>query len=296
MIALAAGDNPLNHVVQHTALKVGEGIWTFPILSNHIVMQLIAAGLLVYFVPKFVRMRAGDDEIGRLVPRGWGNAIEGICTMLREQIFRPNLGSYTDAFAPYLWSAFFFVLTCNLLGMLPLGDWFFFVPEHQLGGTSTGNIWVTSALAVSTLFMCVFNGLRLHGLNYIKHFFIGPPGLNVVIAILEFAGLLFKTMALAVRLFANMVAGHVLLAVLLSFVGGAIGVMGWMAGGLVGVAVMAFMIAINFLEILVAFLQAFIFTVLTAVFIGLAVNIHHDEDHEHEHERGPGEADVAVQH
>ena len=290
MWMLASGDNPLSHVVQHTAVQVGEGFFAFPIISNHIIMQLIAAGLLVYFVPKFVKMRAGDDEIGRLVPRGWGNAIEGICTMLREQIFRPNLGPYTDAFTPYLWSAFFFVLTCNLLGMLPLGDWFFFVPEHQLGGTSTGNIWITAALALSTLFMCFYNGLRYHGFNYVKHFFIGPPGLNVVIAILEFAGLWFKTMALAVRLFANMVAGHVLLAVLLGFVGGAITAMGWMYGGLVGVAVMLFMIAINFLEILVAFLQAFIFTVLTAVFIGLAVNIHHDEEHEHKHEHGEAEA------
>jgi len=289
MSLILAADSPLTHVVQHTAVQVGEGFWSFPIVSNHIIMQLVTAALLVYFLPKFARMRAGSDEIGRLVPRGFGNAIEMICHMLRETIFRPNLGKYTDTFTPYLWSAFFFVWTCNLLGMIPLASWFYFVGGHQIGGTSTGNIWVTGALALSTLFMCVYNGLRYHGLGYVKHFFIGPPGLNVVIAVLEVAGLAFKTMALAVRLFANMIAGHVLLAVLLSFVGGAIGALGWGPGLLVGIAVMAFQVGINFLELLVAFLQAFIFTVLTAVFIGLAVNIDHGE-----HEEEPVGQEVAA--
>lgn len=278
---LAAGD-PLNHVVQHTLVKVGEGVWSFPLVSNHVIMQLVATALLVYFLPKLVRMQAGSDEVGRLVPRGFGNAIEAVCLLLREQIFRPNLGKYTDFFTPYLWSAFFFILTCNLLGMLPLADWFFFVPGHQIGGTSTGNIFVTATLAVTTLVMTVYWGLRVNGMGYIRHFFMGPPGINLLIAFLEVLGLGFKTMALAVRLFANMVAGHVLLAVLLSFVGGSIAALGWGVGLLISIPVIGGLIAINFLEILVAFLQAFIFTVLSAVFIGLAVNIHHDEHHEHE--------------
>ena len=282
MSLLLAAD-PLTHVVQHTLVDLNEGggFWALPIVSNHIIMQLVAAALLVFFLPKLVKMRAGTDEIGRLVPRGFGNAIEMICQMLRETIFRPNLGKYTDTFTPYLWSAFFFVWTCNLLGMIPLGDWFYFVPGHQIGGTSTGNIYITGTLAITTLFMVFYNGLRYHGLNYVKHFFMGPPGLNILIALLELMGLFFKTMALAVRLFANMIAGHVLLAVLLSFVGGAIAALGWGAGVLVGIAVMAFQVGINFLELLVAFLQAFIFTVLTAVFIGLAVNIGHQEHDEH---------------
>ena len=289
-LLLGAEQSPLSHVVQHTAVQIGEGLWSFPIISNHIIMQLVAAGLLVGFFPRFVRKRAGRDAIGRLVPRGFGNLIEWICCFLRDVIFRPNLGKYTDVFAPYLWSAFFFVLTCNLLGMFPLGDWFYFIPGHQIGGTSTGNIWVTGALAFSTLFMCVCNGLRYHGMAYVKHFFMGPPLLNVFIAALEVIGLLAKTFALAMRLFANMVAGHVLLAVLLSFVGGAVVALGWGAGIVVGVLVMAFQVFINGLELLVALLQAFIFTVLTAVFIGLAVNIHHD------HEEEPAAEDAAARH
>jgi len=288
MVLLA--DSPLVHVVQHPVLPPLSlplslpFLQTFTYLSNHTIMQIIAALLLIIFVPRMVRMRAGDDEIGRLLPRGFGKAIEGLCEALRTHVARPALGPYTDRFVPYIWSAFFFVLTCNLLGLIPLADWTRFLPVHALGGTSTGNIMVTAALAVCTLTMIVVNGLRLHGWSYVAHFFMGPPGLNVFIAFLEVVGLLAKTFALAMRLFANMVAGHVLLAVLLSFIG-----MSWNnlgpAGGLaIALPVIIGSVAINFLELFVAFLQAFIFTFLSAMFIGQAVNIHHEQAHEHEQE------------
>jgi F-type H+-transporting ATPase subunit a len=181
---------------------------------------------------------------------------------------------------PFIWSAFFFVLTCNLLGMIPLADWTPFIGGgHVIGGTATANIWVTATLAVSTLFMIVYNGLRLHGFAYIKHFFMGPPGINVVIAGLELIGLVAKTFALAVRLFANMVAGHVMLAVIVGFVGAATAVNAIAAVG-ISIPVILGAVALNFLEIFVAFLQAFIFTFLSAMFIGQAVNIHHDEHDE----------------
>ncbi|MBI5866036.1 MAG: F0F1 ATP synthase subunit A [Planctomycetes bacterium] len=266
-LLLGSGADPLDHVIQHTTLDLnpGGGLWSFPVLSNHIVMQVLAALLLIIVIPIAVRQRAGKDEVGRLVPRGFGNAIEGICVALRNQIFQPNLGKYTDLFSPYLWSVFFFILVSNALGLIPLGDWFSFVPGHLVGGTSTGNIYVTGTLAVATLLMVVINGLRFHGGAYVAHFFMGPPYLAWFIAILEIAGLGFKTMALCVRLCANMLAGHMILAVLGC-------------------------IAFNFLEILVAFLHAFIFTTLTAVFIGQAVNIHHDHHEEHGHEPQPAGA------
>ena len=281
--SLAAADatEALNHVVQHPILEVGEGLFKFTILSNHNIMQLIAAGLLILFLPRFVKRRAGSDEVGRWVPTGWGNAIEGLCEALRVHVARPVLGPRTDQFMPYVWSAFFFVLTCNLLGMIPLAAWTPFLGGgHVLGGTSTGNLWVTSALAVSTLFMIVYNGLRLHGLAYVKHFFVGPPGLNVFIALLEVVGLLIKMFALAMRLFANMVGGHLLLAVLLSFIGAAVGSLGTTGGLLVAIPVVLGSVALSFLELFVAFLQAFIFTFLSTVFISQAVSIHHDHEHE----------------
>ena len=276
--------NPLTHVVQHPIIQFGpDGFGGFTLLSNHIIMQLIAAGLLILFIPRFVRQRAGSDEIGRLVPHSWGNAIEGLCQALRTHVAEPALGPYTDRFIPYIWSAFFFVLTCNVLGMIPLADWTPFIGGgHVLGGTSTGNLWITGALAISTLFMIVYNGLRTNGMAYVKHFFMGPPGLNVFIAFLEVVGLIAKTFALAMRLFANMVAGHILLAVLVGFVGMAAAALGTV--GAVGIAIPVILgaVAINFLELFVAFLQAFIFTFLTAMFVGQAVNIH-PAQHEREH-------------
>ncbi len=282
---LAAG-SPLNHVVQHPIWAPGG----HTLLSNHIIMQIAAAALLLIFLPRFVKQRAGADEVGQLVPTGWGNVIEGLCEALRTHVARPALGPYTDQFMPYIWSAFFFVLTCNLLGMIPLADWTAWIPfltvevhgqSHPiLGGTSTGNIWVTATLACCTLFMIVYNGLRLHGMSYVSHFFMGPPGLNVFIAFLEIIGLVAKTFALAVRLFANMVAGHVMLAVIIGFVSSAAAAFGAIAAVGVSVPVILGAVALNFLELFVAFLQAFIFTFLSAMFIGQAVNIHHHDEHE----------------
>src|SRR5690606_14170501 len=102
--ALLAAANPLDHVVQHTFWGVGEGALSFPILSNHIIMQLIGAGLLIWLLPKAVRQRAGDDGINRLVPRGFGNAIEATCVALRDVLIKPNLGKYADFFTPFVWS------------------------------------------------------------------------------------------------------------------------------------------------------------------------------------------------
>lgn len=151
--------------------------------------------------------------------------------------------------------------------------------------------------------MIIVNGLRLHGMNYVKHFFMGPFPINVLIAVLEVVGLFAKSFALAIRLFANMVAGHILLAVLLSFIAMA-GTAGAVVGFAIAIPVVLGSVAITMLELFVAFLQAFIFTFLTSVFIGLAVNIHHDHEHEadehghgHAHEHGhTHEGNVAHAH
>src|SRR5262245_55931726 len=104
-LLLASGD-PISHVVQHTIvdLNPGGGFWSMPIISNHIVMQVIGAALLIWLIPKALQRRAGTDDTSRLVPTGFGNAIEAICVTLRDHIFKPNLGKYTDRFTPYLWS------------------------------------------------------------------------------------------------------------------------------------------------------------------------------------------------
>jgi F-type H+-transporting ATPase subunit a len=271
--------NPLEHVVQHR-IWAPHLPWDIPffdqftILSNHMIMQVIAAVLVVTLLPRFVRKRAGDDPIGRFVPRGVGNAIEAICGLLREHVARPALGPHTDRFVPYVWSAFFFVLTCNLLGLIPLSDWTRPLGVSGLGGTATGNIGVTAALAICTLGMIIINGLRLQGWGYIRHFFMGPPLLAPMIAVLEVG----RADREDVR------AGH---ASLREYdrrpysAGGSAGPdgMAWAAfGGGLGVrrrrAGCARQRFIYCLELLVAVLQAFIFAFLSATFIGQAVVLH----------------------
>lgn len=294
---LASGD-PVSHVAQHMLVKFGDGIWTFPIFSNVILMQLLGAAILVYFLPRAVQMRAGTDAVGRLVPRGFGTAIEQICIALRDAVFRPNLGKYSDRYTPFLWSLFFFILIANVLGLFPLSDWFGAINPtlgHTIGGTSTANIYVTAALAAVAFVLIVGSGLYYNGLDYIKHFFIGPWWIWILTAPIEAVGVVFKCMALCIRLMANMVAGHILLAVLLSFVNDAGGLASGMGFG-IAIPVIAGSVMVYFLEILVAFLHAFIFTMLTAVFLGMAVNIHHDDDHAEHDEHAAAEAHGAPAH
>jgi F-type H+-transporting ATPase subunit a len=302
MMTLLAS-SPLEHVVQHSfvnkdaswlglpKLDFLPGLQVFSILSDHIIMQIAAAILVMLVMTRAARYARAGASPEQLRPSGLGNFIEVICDYLRKNVAQPALGPYTDAFVPYVWTAFFFVLFSNLLGLIPFEPItrYFFLHDshlthgHGIGGTSTGNVFVTGTLAMATLVMIVINGLRLQGMNFVKHFFQGPFPISLLIAFLEVIGLAAKTFALMMRLFANMVAGHVLLAVLLSFIALASTALGSGVGAGIGVVVVLSSVAINLLELFVAFLQAFIFTFLTAMFIGQAVNIHHAHDKHHDH-------------
>lgn len=288
--------SPLDHVFQWTYQKIPVGTsdnWFTPdgqitLVSNHIIMQIIAALVLILLIPRFVRVRDTGDVVQDLTPRGFGNFIEVICAYLRDEVARPALGEHTDRFVPYIWTAFFYILTINLLGLLPIEPFtrglvqgVYPEAHHGFGGAATGNIWVTGTLAVCTLVMTVVNGLRYNGFNYVRHFFQGPIFIAPLIAFLEVIGLLAKCFALTVRLFANMVAGHVLLAVLLSFISISYVALGTVPAAGIGILVVLAGVAFNLLELFVAFLQAFIFTFLTALFIGQAVVIHHEHGEEH---------------
>lgn len=291
---MSAGSNPLEHVLQHPLLTeeadlgplTPNGVVT--LFSDHIFMLILAGLLLIVTIPLLVGRRRGEDPIGRLVPTGPSNFIEVICQYLRTEVAEPALGEHTDRFIRFIWSVFFFVLTVNLLGLLPIAPISTTLGTH-LGGTATGNIWVTGTLALITLGMVVVNGLRLGGKHYIAHFCPGPLWLAPLLVPVEIIGLLAKTFALAVRLFANMIAGHILLAVLVSFILGATAAMGLGGGVVIALPVVVGSVAINLLEIFVAFLQAFIFTFLTALFIGMAVVYNHHEEEEHIEEPHHGE-------
>jgi F-type H+-transporting ATPase subunit a len=279
----AEAESPLEHVVQHPLIQRPASLGpltpngTITVFSDQIAMLALAGLLLIALVPMLVKRRRGKSGVDAMVPAGAANGLEAVCEYLRKEVAEPALHEHTDRFIKYIWSVFFFVLTVNILGLLPIPVVSNLVGTH-LGGTATGNIWTTATLAIVTMVMMVVNGVRLGGKAYLAHFCPGPIWMAPLLVPVEIIGLIAKVFALAVRLFANMIAGHILLAVLLSFIMAA----GAKSTGLglgVGVLVVTGSVAINFLELFVAFLQAFIFTFLTTLFIGMSVVFHHDDHH-----------------
>lgn len=290
---LAAGDNPLNHVVDHPLVVLDNGWW---LLSNHTVMLLVSASVcLAIFLPLTAKYRSGG-----LVPTGSRNFFEAIIVYLRNDVAKPLLGKYTDFYMPLLWTIFFFVWVTNLLGLIPLdvitGKVLKLGHEgHGIYGTATSNVWVTGTLALVTFVVVQATGIMRNGIGGWLHHFLGgaPAWLAPVMLPVEFLGMLIKPFSLAVRLFANMTAGHVLLAVIISFtstVGLSFGYIGSIGIGLVvipaGVALMC-------LELFVATLQAYLFMFLTTLFISQMLP-HHDHDHDsHDHEHATGNDSIA---
>jgi F-type H+-transporting ATPase subunit a len=294
-------ESPLSHIVQHPLVETPASLGPLTpegkitIFSDQIAMLVLAGVLLIALVPVLVKRRKGKDGVSAMVASGAGNALEAICEYIRKEVAEPALGPHTDRFIKYIWSVFFFVLTVNLLGLLPIPSVTALFGTH-LGGTATGNIWTTATLAIVTMFMMVVNGLRLGGKAYLAHFCPGPIAMAPLLVPVEIIGLVAKVFALAVRLFANMIAGHILLAVLLSFIMSA-GTISAALGFGIAIPVVIGSVAINMLELFVAFLQAFIFTFLTTLFIGMSVVLHHDdhgEEHGHGHDH-PDHQAAAVQ-
>lgn len=289
---LLAADDPTAHVRDVILLKAG-GI---PILTMHMVTLIVVAVVFVWVLMRAANAIATGPEADghdRYLTRGRiAQLIETMVIYLRDEMLVPVLGrEHTTKYLPYLMTLFFFVLFQNLFGLIPVLDilHLFGVHKTPIGGTATANIMVTGALALLSFFMIELHGLREQGVKgWLIHNFGGlVPGpiylfpIALLVFVVELAGHLIKPVALAIRLFANMFAGHTLMAVLLSF-----GVMAGKAGmgtlGITSVSLVSGLAAvmITFLELFVAFLQAFIFMFLTAVFISLLS--HHDEEHAHE--------------
>lgn len=268
-IVLAGGD-PLSHVLPHDL--VDKDVFGFA-FTNHIFMLLLSMVLLIIVLPPVARKQS-------LVPTGFRNFLEALMQFIREQVARPVLGKATDDFIPYLWTFFFTILTANLLGMIPLGAIVsgaggFDAALAHWGGTATGNLSVTLGLALCGFLLIHFGGMAKQGVGpYWKNYFFGhgPAALAPLMIPLEIIAGLVKPFALCVRLFANMTAGHIVLAVLLAF-----GVNGAISGGMgygITVASVLGCVAFSLLELFVAFLQAYIFTFLLTLFIGAAVSHH----------------------
>lgn len=290
-----AADDPLGHVVNNKALVV-DGWWVWTANQG----ALVLAGALVILIGLWAasKIKTGPKDQGAeaYVTRSrFAHMLEVICVYLREEVARPLLRDRTDKLMPFLWTIFFFILANNLLGLVPIRDALHAVGVHLpwVGGTATQNIWVTGTLAI--IAAIVFNVaaiVRLGPGGFVQHMMGGLPLYMLPIALLllviEAAGqFLIKPFALALRLFANMTAGHVLMAALMGFGGAAITGMakgeGFGVNGTVFLVSTVATVAVFFLELFVAFLQAFVFTFLTTIFISLMD--HHDE-HGHEHEHG----------
>jgi len=233
-------------------------------LTKFMVLELVAAALMiVIFVPLARKIAGGQPPRGRL-----GNLFEAMLLFVRDEMVRPAIGRRdADRFLPFIWNAFFFVLFCNLLGLLP---W---------AGSPTGAISVTGALALVAFATVVGTGMRKYGVVKFWTGLAPHMDLPLVLAIflkpmilaIEILGLFIRHGILAVRLLANMFAGHLVLAVILGFI--VLFAPSALWYGIMPASVLG-ATALNLLELLVALLQAYIFAFLTALFIGMAIHQH----------------------
>jgi F-type H+-transporting ATPase subunit a len=241
----------MGHILDHVLVELN--VFGFDLsITKHVLMMWIGSAILVAALSLAFRKP-------KLIPSGLGNFFESIVVYLEAEVMKPYLGHDSRKYAPYLLTAFFFVVLCNLMGLVPFG------------ATATGNISVTAALALLTFIMVQGAGIKNHGLvGYFKGLI--PPGLPIfilpIMVPVELISLLTKHFALAIRLFANMVAGHVVIFALLLII---FTFKSWA----VGVATLAGILFVSLLEILIALIQAYIFTILSSVFIGLAVHQDH---------------------
>jgi F-type H+-transporting ATPase subunit a len=357
---ILAAHDPVDHVLPHVFFRLWPSNLNFgqseiPLLgfplskefyfTNQLLMTLVAALLCLLIFPRLARAyaKAGAEP---QAPRGlMMNLLEALLQFIREEVARPVLKHRTDRFMPFLWTLFFFILFCNLLGMIPLADIIRLISGGRLegvGGTATGNIAITGGLALCAFITIhasgvveVFHGLRdgtfghhhgdehagsesgaehgaahgapgheAHGAgmgagpaallalplyiwNFAPHVFKPPPGtkpvaatiLNIVdfpmwvfLLALELIGAVIKPFALMIRLFANMIAGHIVLASILFLIFATKSVvMGYTVGAISSLGC----VALNCLELFVAFLQAYIFVFLTTLFISMAVAPEH---------------------
>jgi F-type H+-transporting ATPase subunit a len=243
--------------------------------TKHLVMMWFASIVLLVVVFLAVAKR-------NLVPRGLYNFIELLVQFVRNEIAKKNIGEHDgDRFVPFLVTAFFFILFVNLFGLVP---W---------AATATGNVAVTLALAAFTFLITQYAAIRAQGLGgWLKHLTGGVhPLLWPIMIPVEILGLFTKPFALTIRLFANMIAGHIVILSLL-------GLIFALGSPLVAVGSVPMALAIFALELFVAFVQAYIFTMLSSLFIGQGLVHHggHDEEHAHGGEPGMGHAPDHASH
>ena len=235
-------------------------------LTKNVVQMLLSLILLVWLMVRVANLYAKGKGI-KTAPSGFQNAVEPVITFVRDEVAKPNLGKKYERYMPFLLTIFFFILINNLVGLVP--------------GTAnvTGNIAFTAVLGLIAFVVILFNTNK----HFWGHIF-NPPvpmGVKPIMIPVEILGIFTKPFALIIRLFANMISGHIIILsfICLIFIFGAMNTaLGW------GTSPFFILLAvfIYLIEVLVAFIQAFIFANLTAVFIGQAFEGGHDHEDIHE--------------
>ncbi len=220
-------------------------------ITQHVIMMWISGGMLAIGLPLLARRWP-------VVPSGFRGMIESFVVYVRDEVVLPNTGEVGRPYVPYFLTLFFFILVTNLIGLIP-GF-----------ATATGNIAVTAALSLCTLALINIAGIRKYGVVHHVHNFIphGLPGWLVPLMLpLEIGGLFTRAFALTIRLFANMIAGHVVILAFLSLI--------FLLGSVfIAVPSVLLSVGLTMLEIFVCFLQAYIFTLLSSIFVGGSLNPH----------------------
>jgi F-type H+-transporting ATPase subunit a len=236
--------------------------------SKHAIYMVFAA-LLVFLTMWIAGRRLERQRAGQNAPKGFANAVESLVLWVRNDVAIANIGHDGKQYAPYIMALFFFLLYCNLLGLLP---W---------GASPTGNIAVTGGMAILSLFLIELSGIvKLGFRGYMKTIFPPAPGMSgagalaisVAMAPIEIIGKLVKPFALCVRLFGNMTAGHFVILALFGmiFLFGHLTLWNWA----IGIGSATLVLGVMLLEIIVAFVQAYVFTLITAVLVGVILHEH----------------------
>jgi F-type H+-transporting ATPase subunit a len=293
-----AGDTIIGHVANsshdHPLIQLPRIMGIDFSVTKHVLMLWLVAAILFVLCTWLVRryIRQSPD---RLVPSGAMNALEAVVEFIRDSIVLPNVGrKWVRTWTPLILTFFLFILFANLIGLIPIFDVlalaqhsFLHLPEESFlarvvhgGTTATGNYNVTAALATITFLAIIVAGARAHG--FFQHWKnMVPKGLPwpiyFILIPIEVMGMFVRPFALTMRLAANMTGGHIALLAILSFVFIFAEMFGRAIAG-VGVGLVLSLplaVGISALEIIVILVQAYVFTLLTAVFIGMAIHAHH---------------------
>lgn len=277
------------------ALGIRDGYYEFYV-TNHLMMSAVAALLVILtfaWVGRRVGLRSGKG-LARYQTKGRVSQLfETICAFIRDEVAAPNLGAMTDRYIYYIWTVFFFILFANVLGIIPFGYMLQLITGDShfshWGGSATGNLSLTGVMAVLSFFAIVYIGIRETSVKaFFNHF--NPIGwedkamlpISLLLYALEWLSLFIKCFVLAMRLFGTMMAGHLVLAAFVGLIFAAREGIGDTGAWAVSVPVVLVGTALTLLELFICFLQAFIFTFLTVLFISQLAVHEHDEHLDHD--------------